>query len=499
MGVRFSAVWLAVGLALGSCGGTSNKPKPTLGAQPNCGADECPVACEASSRFCFERQLWRCSSDGKSARVLESCAADEVCKEDGSTAQCECEGDDCDPPPMPSCTPDARECRDGDVYECDADGTEVVLYDDCDEAQLEVCDATTLVCVSACPGDPACPELVCKPGDRLCVGDAVHICQPDGLALVLSQACAPSNCVDDAPEKGFAYCKPRDCVPGSDVCHDNQIKVCADDGTLPAEGTDCGDDFCQAGVCKPKICEPFANFCFEGDVHVCDNYGIAGQELKPCPDTAPCAEITPDQFDCRGRPCLPGASACLGNAVGVCATDGQSLSQVTTNCAALNQVCNTSANCIATAVDGAGLAEEVEPLGSSTFLGNIIDVSSNRLLTELAVNLLLEAPRDLRFVVYEKKEQSFEVICSEITANNVGSAFFSTTALSCALEAGKRYAVGVVLLVGEGYHYYDAEPYNGGLSFGTALGSTSNGYSVTMFFDLYPTHLYRQRLTTELP
>jgi hypothetical protein len=498
MGVRFLVVWLAVGLALGSCGGTSNKPKPTLGAQPDCGADECPVACEASARFCFERQLWKCSTDGKSARLLESCADDEVCQENGATAECACEGDDCNPP-MPSCTPDARECRDGDVYECDADGSELVLYDDCDEAKLEVCDETTLLCVSACPGDPACPEPVCKPGDRLCVANAVHICQPDGSALVFNEACDTANCVDEAPEKGFAYCKPRDCVPGQMFCQDNQVKLCADDGTVPAEGTDCGDEVCLMDACYPKICEPFVSFCFEGDVHVCEGLGVASQVLKPCSDNAPCAEVAPDQFDCRGRPCEPGTTACVGNAFGTCASDGQSLSQVTTNCAASNQVCSATPTCVASAVDGAGLAEEVELVGSSNFYGNMIDVTSNRLLTKLEVNLLLEAPRDLRFVVYEQKDQSFEVKCSEITANNLGSAFFSTTALSCALEAGKRYAVGVVLMVGEGYHYYDAEPHHGALSFGTALGSTSNGYSTTMVFDLYPTNLYRQRLTTELP
>ena len=37
-------VWSAVGLALAlsACGGTSKKPKATLGEQPNCGEDECP-------------------------------------------------------------------------------------------------------------------------------------------------------------------------------------------------------------------------------------------------------------------------------------------------------------------------------------------------------------------------------------------------------------------------------------------------------------------------
>jgi hypothetical protein len=211
MGVRFLVVWSAVGLALAlsACGGTSKKPKATLGEQPNCGEDECPVECKAAAQFCFGRQIWRCNADGKSARLLETCAAAEACVQHGVAAACEeeCEGDECET----ACVPEA-----------------LVLYDDCDEAELEVCDETTLACASACPGHPACPEQACKPGDRLCMGDDVHLCQPDGSALVFSESCGDSaNCVDDAPGKGFAYCKPNTCVPGQIVCHDNQVKVCA--------------------------------------------------------------------------------------------------------------------------------------------------------------------------------------------------------------------------------------------------------------------------------
>ncbi len=500
MGVRLLVVWTVVGLVLGACGGTSNKPKPTptLGEQPTCGADECPVACEASARFCFEDQVWRCSIDGESARLVDSCGDLEPCQETGNDAECTCQGDTCDP--LPLCTPEARECRDGDVYECDADGAELVLYDDCDETQLQVCDATTLACVSACPGDPACPEPVCKAGDRLCVGNTVHICAPDGTALVFSEDCFDyAHCVDDAPGKGFAYCTQNSCVPSSNVCDGHLAKVCESNGTLPDDGTDCGDEICDAGACKPKICEPLVYLCVDGDVHQCGQLGTRSDISETCPDAAPCAEIAPNVLECRAPPCKPGTTACLANAFGTCASDGQSLSQVTSNCAASNQVCNATPTCVASAVDAAGVAEEVELVGASFVVGNIIDVHSDRLLTKLEVNLLLEAPRDLRFVVFEQKGEQYEVVCSEITANNLGSAFFSSSELSCALEAGKRYVVGVVLMVGEGYHYIDQAPHGGVLSFGTTLGGTANGYATNMFFDLFGNSLYRQRLTTELP
>ncbi|HKY35880.1 MAG TPA: hypothetical protein VJN18_08075 [Polyangiaceae bacterium] len=496
MGVRFLVVWTVVGLALGACGDTSNNPKLMPGEQPTCGADECPTACEASARFCFKSQIWKCSADGKSARLVENCADGEACQETDASAACEkqCQGADCEPAPV--CMPHLRECRDGDVYECDADGAELIVYDDCDETRLEVCDPATLACVSTCPGAPACPEPSCKPGEKRCVANDVHICNETGSTLVFSQACGyNARCIDGPP----TYCRQNSCAPGSMVCDGNVLKRCNDDGSLPDDGSDCSDQICDGASCKPKFCEPLEYICIDGDVRQCGTLGTTTFHVETCLESAPCTEIAPNVLQCRALPCEAGATVCLGNAFGTCATDGQSLSQVTTNCAASNQVCNATPACAASAVDAAGVAEEVEGLGPNYFYGNVIDVSSNRLLTKLEVNLLLEAPRDLRFVVYEKKAQDFEVVCSEITANNLGSAFFGTTALSCALEAGKRYAVGVALVVGEGYHYSDAEPHRGALSFGTALGSTSNGYSATVSFDVSASTLYQQRLTTELP
>jgi hypothetical protein len=125
-------------------------------------------------------------------------------------------------------------------------------------------------------------------------------------------------------------------------------------------------------------------------------------------------------------------------------------------------------------------------------------VHSDRRLTKLESHLMLDQPRDLRWVVYEQQGQQFELICSEITTNHQGSLYFASNELSCLLEAGKRYVLGVALVVGVGYQYYDTVPYSGALSFGNAVGKTNNSYASTMFFDVSE-GLYRQRITTELP
>lgn len=86
----------------------------------------------------------------------------------------------------------------------------------------------------------------------------------------------------------------------------------------------------------------------------------------------------------------------------------------------------------------------------------------------------------------------------EITPNNVGSGFFASSPLDFELEAGKRYLLGVGLVVSDGYLYYDAPPWSPGLSFGGALGGGLGGYSPSYQFEPFD-KLYQLRITSELP
>jgi hypothetical protein len=174
------------------------------------------------------------------------------------------------------------------------------------------------------------------------------------------------------------------------------------------------------------------------------------------------------------------------------------LSAVTQNCAATELVCNATPTCAASAVDTTGANDNVEAIGVDV-AGNIIDVHSSRRLTKLEANLILDAPRDLRWVVFEQVgAEKYELSCSEVTANNTGSSFFTTSAFDCQLAAGKRYYVGVVIVVGEGNLYLDMPPLTGALSFGKIIGSARASYDTTTYVSVGESS-YRLRLTTVLP
>jgi hypothetical protein len=342
-------------------------------------------------------------------------------------------------------------------------------------------------------------EQRCTPGHRVCQDNAVFICSADGLELVLSEECHESAaCTDDSLMGGFAYCKSSPCTPGQKLCQGNVVKECTDDGMIAEDGTDCGDDLCDRGECKPRLCELFTFVCVDGDVHVCELQGTATSLSRECPEASPCLAYGPTVADCVPRACEPGMAGCVANQLGTCAADGRSLSQVAQDCASVEQVCSSASACSESATDVVGVAEEVEYFPADYVLGNVIDVHSSRQLTKLETHLLLDAPRDLRFVVFEQSDQAYELACFEITAGNVGSGFFGSSTLSCPLEAGKRYLLGVVILVGEGHHYYDEAPWSASLSFAGVAAGSFNGYGVTTYFDTFGP-VYRQRVTTELP
>jgi hypothetical protein len=347
----------------------------------------------------------------------------------------------------------------------------------------------------------ACVEPECIAGHRVCVDNAVYVCNVEGTALVHNEACYDSaTCIDESAMMGFAYCKQKACVAGKQICASNVAKVCADDGSIPADGTDCGDDVCQEGACLPKVCEPFERLCVTGqkDVQECGQFGTTTSIWKPCPVGTRCGPLQ-DTVDCVAQPCTPAATACLGNAVGTCAASGESLSAVTQNCAATQLVCNATPTCVASAVDVTGADDNVEYFSASEVMGNIIDVHSSRRLTKLEANLILDAPRDLRWVVFEQVgAEKYELSCSEVTANNTGSSFFTTSAFDCQLAAGKRYYVGVVIVVGEGNLYLDMPPLTGALSFGKIIGSARASYDTTTYVSVGESS-YRLRLTTVLP
>ncbi len=511
--------WLVgVGVLLASCGGTSQKPP---GGAPACASnDSCAEQCTAGGHFCAEGQIWECGANGKSAKSIETCGADAACVTAGKIVKCQSAA--------AACKADELQCRDGDVFKCDAAGATFRLYESC--VGRIPCDPMSFTCpshvcqpaTSSCDGarvttcndagtdhdlgtDCAamglicymgqCQSPACKAGSTTCVDNDLYSCHANQVDQILLGTCQFGHCEQQTPEK--AACTMDVCSPGQKTCDGNLLKVCTKTGTLPAEGTNCGNDVCEGGECLPVVCEPLKRMCKEGNVHECLSPGTHSQTVDECADDYECGPLA-DDVACLVKPCVGNAVACVGNVSGKCAPNGLSLSEVQQDCAATSQVCDAARACSTTAVDTEGKAEDVEPMSGGQLNGNIIDVHSNRRVTKLEANLLLDAPRDLRWVIFEWTGFEFESKLSEITTNNSGSGFFSAPALTFELQAGKRYLLGVGLVAGEGYVYFDGAPWSRTLSFGNALGSSTGSNGATYPFEPTVT-LYQLRVTTTLP
>ncbi len=551
------------GLLLGSCGGTSNKQPGQAGSTclDDC-PDSCEPgrkfcherqvwACDKTGEdatlveSCALEQ--ECTETDGAAQCQGACpAATPTCDGDVATL---CEGDGSGPEPGgedcseagqvceqgqcvdAACVPGEKQCRNDDVMACGATGKSLTLVDDCkveeacdpelslcrprlceggalacDQSRVKECNAagtgwiaTEVDCASQNETcfEGACQEPTCTAAAQLCQDNAVHVCEANGVSLTLVETCQTNyHCQESGV--GFAACYVNQCVAGQPVCDGNILKTCSDDGTFPAKGDDCGDEVCQGATCKPVVCDIDESLCKDGNVYGCPEPGVVTSLLRTCPVDTSCGSLE-GGVECLARPCTANATACLGNAIGTCAANGQSLGGAAVlNCAGANKVCNAKFECAASAVDTLGLAEEVELVGGGEVAGNVLEVHSNRRLTKLEMNLLLEAPRDLRWVVYEWTGAAFTARVSDITANQNGSGFFSSGVLDYELVAGKRYLLGVSLVVGEGYVYYDGLPWDRELSFANALNSNRYPHDATIGPNYVGT-LYRMRLTTELP
>jgi hypothetical protein len=130
----------------------------------------------------------------------------------------------------------------------------------------------------------------------------------------------------------------------------------------------------------------------------------------------------------------------------------------------------------------------------------VIDVHSERQLTQLEANLVLAGPRTLRWVVYELANGVYESRYDKVLIGQSGNGYLSSGPLSYTLESGKRYLLGLAVSGGGFAPYYDSPPWQPNVSFGRAAGSLVTNYSPSinggyvnlgLLFDL--------RLTTTLP
>lgn len=326
------------------------------------------------------------------------------------------------------------------------------------------------ICPSGCGAEQvcvngACANRACAPGERRCSEANVEQCNATGTDWIVAVNCGPFYHCQVTTEP---LCVARACEPGQKLCTGNAVTVCTEDGGVPSDGDDCGEDICFEGACTPKRCEPNAQLCVDGDVHVCMVPGLQSSLLQDCPSDAPCGPYVNGGLACVAPICEPGEGVCLANAFGKCGEDGRSLVTTSQDCASSGLICDAAGACAASSVDLAGQSLEVEAV-SGFIAGNVIDVHSARRVTKLEAHLLLDVPRDLRWIIFEWQAGVFVAKVNTITTNNVGSSFFASPPLTLNIAAGKRYIFAVGTVVGDGYLYYDPQPDVRRLSFGTVV------------------------------
>jgi hypothetical protein len=431
------------------------------------------VSCKAGMKVCQHDDVYLCAQNGTDVSLLADCREDEVC--DGVMGACRAK----------VCEPGKPSCDGSRVTNCNE-------YGSAWSTTGTDCSATSSVCV-----DGTCKKQICTPGRSFCQDGAVYACDSTGAVSTLSESCNPQwyHCLEYS---FYAYCATNQCVAGDVVCDGNVVKTCTADGALPANGTVCkSDEYCEAATCKPRGCTVGQSFCKDSDVYYCDYNGpYLAQE---CVDQTACQDLSNGAV-CTALPCDAGSTVCLGNKVGVCAADGQTLGKITEDCSAAASICGADLKCAKTAVDILGVAESVEGVGSTSFIGDVIDVTSSRKLTEFSVNLVLGGPRELRWVVYEQTGTTFTARVDKLVPNVTSTGFVSSGALSYALKAGKRYLLGVAISGGDGVAYYDTAPFTRNLSFGTLVGRVLNGYQPTLdagYF--YGEYAYQMKASTEVP
>jgi len=482
-----------------------------------CSPPVIPMVCMANQPMCDRNSATQCKADGSGPQPggVDCGATTQHCLE-GACSDSLCVGA-------------TRSCHDGDVYVCSADGASLSVWDDC--ADSEVCDEVSSLCLArvcepsktTCLGtrvvtcnasgsgwlpDPTdcaaqgnrcvagtCQKNACAASTTFCQDGNVYQCDPSGASSALSRTCRPGveHC-EVTPAGLYAFCIPYACVAGQKLCDGDVVKTCNSDNTIPPDGTACArDEVCEDAACKPLGCHLDTFFCKGKDVYFCGHDGQALNE--ECASGQACGAIiaNPDPnltgnfalAGCMPSACPPGETGCVLDKIGSCGADGTSLSAVTNDCAASGKICTRNAMCDVSVTDTVGLDKSVAAISEDQYLGNVIDVRSTRKLTELQMWLVFPSTRSIRWLVFELVGYEFVPRVEKTTSVPSSTGFVSSGALSFSyqLEAGKRYALGVIVS-GSSIGYYDDTvplPLAESPSFGTVNGVVSAFSDVASF------------------
>jgi len=514
------------------CGpdGTTSEPTDHCTASQYCLEKEHTATCSASACFasdalCVGNFATQCKPDGSGPKPGGSdCgAANQICYEG------ECRD--------PVCTPGLKLCDGNSLYLCSEAGTGKTLIRDCtDEAACDAatgaclpricepgrldCDSTRVVtcnpqgtgwlqsgpdCATshALCGLGTCKPIICSPGQYQCKDDSSYICSDDGTTLALNYNCTSSgyHCIQSGT---YANCSPYYCQPGATGCNGNLLTTCKADGNgWVAGGTDCSssNSVCSDSSCKPKICASYSLFCANGNVQQCDYYGLSSYQAQVCGYGSYC-KAQGTSAGCVPTPCVPDTDGCAGEKYGHCASDGMSLGDGATDCAAASKVC-TAQGCATTAIDTIASPNSAGAVNYYNLVLDTIDVQSSRKLSEIEVYLSLPTSRTLTFAVYQanivNSQTTYDLKFQKVVSAT-GSGFQSSGAISFKLEAGKTYALGVSVTGGSFAYYYDAAATPPALNFALVRGGFASNFATSLSYgNPSLSSIFHLRLTTSLP
>ncbi len=432
--------------------------------------------CVSDKKSCQNGDVYLCSSDGSSLSVWDFCTDSELCDEVSGTCLTR------------RCEPGKAICQGTRALTCNASGSDW-LPDATD------CAAQGEVCVAG-----SCEKKTCAASTTFCQDGNLYQCDPSGASSSLSKICRPGieHC-QVTPAGLYAFCVPYACMAGQKLCDGDVVKTCNADGSIPQDGTACGkDEVCEDAVCKPLGCHLNTFFCKGKDLYYCNR--TESDLIQECDPGQACLAIIANPDDdasgnsglanCAPLSCPPGKTGCVQNKVGTCGADGASLSAVTNDCGASGQICTGNGTCDTSAIDTVGLDDSAQPLSGGLYVGNVIDVHSPRKLTELQMWLAFPSARDLRWMVFELVGSEFISRAEKTTSISSSPGFVSSGPLSFSyqLEAGKRYALGVIMS-GDGVSYYDmraplppAENPSFGSVNGVAFANDVRNFNVTESF-----------------
>lgn len=236
--------------------------------------------CSASRRLCLScapgsfscekggPTLKQCNLDGSAWDVVRTCESSDACVAEGDVGYCKV----CKPESV-VCSSAPREYQtsvalsgnhtrpSASLRACNAQGSGTVELGSCG-LDAPVCDAAA----SQCRG--------CIPGQTMCEGGGLYLCQADGLGHELVEDCGHAALCD----ANAGLCKRAGCQratgglsePGTVACQKSALSICRASGKWEVLDICEGDAACSAGLAA-RLCLNAADHCLPGTSSCADD------------------------------------------------------------------------------------------------------------------------------------------------------------------------------------------------------------------------------------